>query len=178
MSLAEGGGIIVPPRRNKKDDPLDRIADLFDEAMDGVEEVKKAVRDLASKESVRQLQEEMRAYTEKQNAKQTEAMEKTVGFQVAGARSDIMSEVNSLITGSLDRWASEKLQPLVTSLIEEREKLQDERRAAQIQKYRNWIVLATSGILFLATVYTTLSNKSTDRDYTRSVERLDDLVRP
>lgn len=166
----------MPPRRSNKDDPLDRIADLYDEAMDGVDELRATVRGLASKEELRALQEAMREHVEKKGTVQSEGLKDTLGYAVAGAKSDIMSEVNSLITGSLDKWATDKLEPLVARLIEEREKLRNEQRAAQVQKYRNWIVLATSAILFAATLWTTFSNNETDRDYTRAVERMDELV--
>ena len=128
------------------------------------------------------LQTDMRNYVDKANEAQSSNVETLVTLSVNGAKSDVMQDVNNLMRDGLDRWATEKLEPIVDRIIHERDKLHQEQRKADLQKYRTWIILATSSLLFLGTLWNTFnSNNKSSRDvnsYNRAVERLNDIVRP
>jgi len=128
------------------------------------------------------LQTDMRNYVDKANEAQSSNVETLVTLSVNGAKSDVMQDVNNLMRDGLDRWATEKLEPIVDRIIHERDKLHQEQRKADLQKYRTWVILATSSLLFLGTLWNTFNNNNKSaRDvnsYNRAVERLNDIVRP
>jgi len=134
-----------------------------------------------SMETMRTVQESMRKYVEERDKVQTEELEKQMEYRIAGARSDIERDQVSLLRDNLDRWVEEKLEPIIDRILKERDQLEEERRKAQRDKYRSWIILATSALLFLGTMFQLFGgNKAPSEinEYNRAVERLNDVVKP
>jgi hypothetical protein len=134
-----------------------------------------------SMDTLRTVQESMRSYVEERDKAQSAELEKQMEYRIAGARSDIERDQVSLLRDNLDRWVEEKLEPIVTRILEERDKVAEERRKAQRDKYRSWIILATSALLFLGTMFQLIGgNKAPDEinKYNRAVERFNDVVKP
>ena len=134
-----------------------------------------------SMDTLRTVQESMRSYVEERDKAQTEELEKQMEYRIAGARSDIERDQVSLLRDNLDRWVEEKLEPIVQRILEERDRLADERRKAKRDKYRSWIILATSALLFLGTMFQLIGgNKAPNEinEYNRAVERFNDVIRP
>jgi hypothetical protein len=134
-----------------------------------------------SMDTLRTVQESMRSYVEERDKAQTEELEKQMEYRIAGARSDIERDQVSLLRDNLDRWVEEKLEPIVQRILEERDRLAEERRKAKRDKYRSWIILATSALLFLGTMFQLIGgNKAPNEinEYNRAVERFNDVIRP
>lgn len=134
-----------------------------------------------SMDTLRTVQESMRKYVEERDRAQSEELEKQMEYRIAGARSDIEKDQVRLLRDNLDRWVEEKLEPIVQRILEERDRLAEDRRKSQREKYRNWIVLATSAILFLGTIFQLIGGNKAPKqinDYNRAVERLNDVVKP
>lgn len=134
-----------------------------------------------SMDTLRTVQESMRTYVEERDKAQTEELEKQMEYRIAGARSDIERDQVSLLRDNLDRWVEEKLEPIVQRIIEERDRLEQERRKQQREKYRSWIILATSALLFLGTMFQLFGGSKAPNEineYNRAVERFNDVVKP
>jgi hypothetical protein len=134
-----------------------------------------------SMETMRTVQESMRKYVEERDKVQTEELEKQMEYRIAGARSDIERDQVSLLRDNLDRWVEEKLEPIIDRILKERDQLEEERRKAQRDKYRSWIILATSALLFLGTMFQIFGGSKAPGEinqYNRAVERLNDVVKP
>lgn len=132
-------------------------------------------------DTLRTVQESMRSYVEERDKAQTDELEKQMEYRIAGARSDIERDQVSLLRDNLDRWVEEKLEPIVTRILEERDKVAEERRKAQRDKYRSWIILATSALLFLGTMFQLIGGSKAPNEineYNRAVERFNDVLKP
>lgn len=171
-----------PPTR--LDSVLAQIRALFEKLSirqeDFAMRLQKVESGKAELDALRKVQDEMRSYVDAANKTQSEGMEKIVNLHVAGTKSDIERRVADMLKAQLNEWISEKLQPLVSEIIEQREKLREEQAKARREKYRSWIILATSGILFLGTMAQLFFSKDqSNRDvntFNRAIERMNDIV--
>lgn len=84
--------------------------------------------DLAPKEMVRSVQEQMRAHVEHQNTAQNKVMISTVGDKIAAARSDAAREVASQMRDMLQSWMETDFMPAVAKAVADIREAETQKR--------------------------------------------------
>lgn len=140
------------PKRNKLD-PLDEIADAFDEGMSRIDKIAKKVDSMASMEAVRAIQDEMRTFAEERDKEQSTAMSERMDLVTGNLRQGIMTDVGKLLQENLSDWVEKSLRPLVDEIIEEREKASKAERDLELQRWQKRIAVATAIVLLFWAIF-------------------------
>jgi hypothetical protein len=92
------------------------------------EDISKIALSHASVETLRKAQDETRAYIDRQNERQSEAIKETTLLQINGARADIAKDVATQMRDMLRNWMDDEFIPAV----DQRNKmLEEQKRAAR-----------------------------------------------
>lgn len=165
------------PRRRTSKDPIDDMLDIVDDSLLKVEAIEKKVAQAAPMDALRATQDDLRGFVEAQNKEQTKRVMETVDARHGLLRSGVMADTEKLLREHLSEWMEEKLKPMVEALIEEREKRAKVERDMLVQRWKNRFALGTAALLFIVAMYQTIRPKPDNaRDYTRPIERLNDLT--
>lgn len=165
------------PRRRTNKDPIDEMLDIVDDSLEKVDAMEKRVALTATMDALRTTQDEMRLFVEAQNREQTKNVMNTVDARLDLIRSGVMADTEKLLREHLSDWMEDKLKPMVEALIEEREKRAKVERDMLVQRWKNRFALGTAALLFIVAMYQTIRPKPDNaRDYTRPIERLNDLT--
>ena len=105
--------------------------------------------DMAPKDMVRTVQDQMRAHVESQNQAQTKVMVSTVNDKIAAARADAAREVATQMRTMLQNWMETDFMPAVAKAVEDIREAETQKRR-QAMRFVVYIVtgsLSVGGML-------------------------------
>ncbi|MEO0449109.1 MAG: hypothetical protein AAFZ74_02180 [Pseudomonadota bacterium] len=118
-------------------------------------------------ETMRAVQDQMRAYVDVENKKQTDNVMDIVDARLGSIRQGIMTDTERLLRDHLNEWMEAKLKPMVNELIEAQEAKAKAERSALLRMWRERAALATAVVVLLWAIFNPFGGANNARETSR-----------
>jgi hypothetical protein len=130
-------------------------------------------------DTMRAVQDQMRAYVDVENKKQTDNVMDIVDARLGSIRQGIMTDTERLLRDHLNEWMEAKLKPMVNELIEAQEAKAKAERSALLRMWRERAALATAVVVLLWAIFNPFNSADNPRETSRigsAIGTLDDIA--